>query len=309
MTLLLNGTTGVADVDGSASTPAIRGTDTNTGIFFPAADTIAFAEGGAEVMRIDSSGNVGIGTSSPVARLEVKPTADSFFTGGLRVSRHDNTTQYGAITNNGALNITCVETSIGVPSIRFNTSTDGTNVTERMRIDSSGNLLVGTTSVFGGAPFCVKGPVNANQQVVALWNPATSGTRYFMSFATEGGVTERGYITYNGTSVAISQASDERLKENIVEAPSALPRIEAMKIRSFDFKEDGRHVDYGVIAQELHSIIPAAVFEGSDNEDGTINKPWSVGLEPVIPVLIKAIQEQQAIITDLKSRIEALEQA
>ena len=56
MTLILNGTTGVADVDGSASTPAIRGTDTNTGIFFPAADTIAFAEGGAEVARFDSSG-------------------------------------------------------------------------------------------------------------------------------------------------------------------------------------------------------------------------------------------------------------
>jgi hypothetical protein len=56
MTLILNGTNGLSDVDGSASTPAIRGTDTNTGIFFPAADTIAFAEGGAEVARFDSSG-------------------------------------------------------------------------------------------------------------------------------------------------------------------------------------------------------------------------------------------------------------
>lgn len=67
MTLLLSGTTGVSDVDGSASTPAIRGTDTNTGIFFPSADTIAFAEGGTEVMRIDSSGHV------------TKPFQPSFF--------------------------------------------------------------------------------------------------------------------------------------------------------------------------------------------------------------------------------------
>jgi hypothetical protein len=58
MSLILDGTNGLSDVDGSASTPAIRGTDTNTGIFFPAADTIAFAEGGTEVMRIDSAGRV-----------------------------------------------------------------------------------------------------------------------------------------------------------------------------------------------------------------------------------------------------------
>ena len=63
MTLILSGTDGLSDVDGTAATPAIRGTDANTGIFFPAADTIGFAEGGAEVMRIDSSGNVGIGVA------------------------------------------------------------------------------------------------------------------------------------------------------------------------------------------------------------------------------------------------------
>jgi hypothetical protein len=53
MTLILSGTNGLSDVDGDASTPAVRGTDANTGIFFPAADTIAFSEGGAEAMRID----------------------------------------------------------------------------------------------------------------------------------------------------------------------------------------------------------------------------------------------------------------
>jgi hypothetical protein len=61
MTLILSGTDGLSDVDGSAATPAIRGTDANTGIFFPAADTIAFSEGGVESMRIDSAGLVGIG--------------------------------------------------------------------------------------------------------------------------------------------------------------------------------------------------------------------------------------------------------
>lgn len=71
MSLILSGTDGLSDVDGSAATPSIRGTDANTGIFFPAADTIAFSEGGAEVARFNSSGNlqtigtIGVGNATP----------------------------------------------------------------------------------------------------------------------------------------------------------------------------------------------------------------------------------------------------
>jgi len=63
MSLILSGTDGLSDVDGSASTPAIRGTDANTGIFFPAADTFATSTGGTERMRIDSSGNLLVGNN------------------------------------------------------------------------------------------------------------------------------------------------------------------------------------------------------------------------------------------------------
>ena len=64
MTITINGTTGIAGVDGSASTPAVQGTDTNTGIFFPAADTIAFGEGGAESARITSDGDFVLGATT-----------------------------------------------------------------------------------------------------------------------------------------------------------------------------------------------------------------------------------------------------
>lgn len=71
MPVVINGTTGISGVDGTAATPAIEGGDTNTGMFFPAADTIAFAEGGVESMRIDPNGRLGIGTTTPAWPLDV----------------------------------------------------------------------------------------------------------------------------------------------------------------------------------------------------------------------------------------------
>jgi hypothetical protein len=132
MTLILSGTDGLSDVDGSAATPAIRGTDTNTGIFFPAADTIAFAEGGAEVARFDSSGNLGIGTSSPDFQLQVEKTAASTFvsvvsgtsnTAGVLLGDTDSAT-IGRIEYDNASNFMALYT----------------NGSERARIDSSGNF-------------------------------------------------------------------------------------------------------------------------------------------------------------------------
>ena len=319
MTLILSGTNGLSDVDGSAATPAIRGTDANTGIFFPAADTIAFAEGGAEVARFDSSGNFGIGTATPNSRMSVAVSSTSTSVLGSYAniplllqntsSTDNNWSVIGVQDASGDFSsyIGTQNTSqASNTAIMAFATNGGSGATERMRIDSSGNLLVNTTSAAGNAS-TFKSTAGAGQQAVSFWNNATASTRYFVTFGTEASYTERGFITWNGSTTALSNASDFRLKENIVNAPSALQKIAGIQIRSFDFKEDGRHVEYGVIAQELIEVIPAAVFEGRDNEDGSINKAWSVGLEPIIPVLVKALQEQQALITALTARITALE--
>jgi hypothetical protein len=76
MAVTINGTSGISGVDGSAGTPAIQGGDANTGMFFPAADTIAFATAGTEDMRIDSSGNLMVGTTTAVGLTNIKSTSN-----------------------------------------------------------------------------------------------------------------------------------------------------------------------------------------------------------------------------------------
>jgi hypothetical protein len=130
------GATGVATFSaGTVSAPAITTTgDTNTGIFFPAADTIAFTEGGVESMRIDSSGQVGIGTSSPTQKLQVVSSGDV-----PALFESTGATTYLPLKNSGG--------QAGILStgnvLGLFTSSSGT---ERMRIDASGNVGIGTTS-------------------------------------------------------------------------------------------------------------------------------------------------------------------
>jgi hypothetical protein len=131
---------GGAFAAGSAGAPSITFTgDTNTGIFSPAADTIAFTEGGVESMRIDSSGNVGIGTSSPGVKLDVAGAIRSIVSGGTPIVYLNNgTTQHSISNSSGAM--------------PFNI--DGT---ERMRIDSAGNVGIGTSSPTAGGKLDVNG--------------------------------------------------------------------------------------------------------------------------------------------------------
>jgi hypothetical protein len=142
---------------GTAAAPSITTTgDTNTGIFFPAADTIAFTEGGVESMRIDSSGNVGIGTTSPLRRLAIAGDAQVYNTAADGASNTvigrltSQVRNYG--TNIATASFASIEFATGTwptGNIRFLTNgTDGTDGagTERMRLDSSGSLGIGTSS-------------------------------------------------------------------------------------------------------------------------------------------------------------------
>ena len=157
MPVTINGTTGIAGVDGSAGTPAVQGTDTNTGVYFPAADTLSASTGGTERMRIDSSGNVGIGTSSPTAKLDVQGSASTYsrIKGGAgtnqgsslyvtKAGSADTLTAFGDRANIVGGTPDQAAAIYTGPSVPFVFDVGGI---ERMRIDaSSGNVGVGTSS-------------------------------------------------------------------------------------------------------------------------------------------------------------------
>jgi hypothetical protein len=153
--------TGTVSVnDGTAAAPSINNIgDTNTGIYFPAEDTIAFTEGGVESMRIDSSGNVGIGTNAPDSRLDVRDAVNT----SLRVGRgsgQGNVTIYGPSGTNSASFLhngsgLFITQTGGTSGFLFrNTDGDytfstGSGNTERVRITSAGLVGIGTNAPVG----------------------------------------------------------------------------------------------------------------------------------------------------------------
>jgi hypothetical protein len=195
MSITIDGTTGISGVAGTASTPAVQGEDTNTGIFFPAADTIAFAEGGAEVARFDSSGNLGIGTPTPIAKLTVLMGTASLSVGNLS-------------TNVAQIGVSSVSDSIAFGQFVGG----GATFDEKARIDSSGNLLVGGTSAnpatAGGNP--AQSALAANGQILAavtsdavmeLNRTSTDGTlvNFRQAATVEGSISVSGTtVSYNG---------------------------------------------------------------------------------------------------------------
>jgi len=297
MSLILSGTDGLSDVDGSAATPAIRGTDANTGIFFPAADTIAFSEGGAEVMRINSSGNVGIATNSPEQALDVR--------GRIQVSNGTNGGQLGV--DGGGLAIS----SIGAAPILFSSSTFAT---ERMRIDSSGNLILGATSsshklrvvdsvdrTEGTSQFSITGNGYSAYHFMdgtAYYIGQNSNARQVRMYAGSQPTTG---VTLGVGATSWSATSDERKKDIIEDIADATQKLSGLRTVIGKYKTDDEEVRRSfLIAQDVQAVFPEAIGE---DPDGTLGLRYT----DLIPVLVKAIQEQQALITTLTERITALE--
>ena len=295
MPITISGSTGIAGVDGSASTPAVQGTDTNTGIVFPAADTVTVATGGTERMRIDSSGNVGIGTS-PSNILDVRGASSPQIT-------INNT----SATSNDSTDVT-IGTFGGTTSywsrLNYNASQHiwKTFGTERARLDTSGNFMVGTTTQVGSSKLGVD--FGTSGDGIGITN-STTGDRTPIAFYNGNGFVGR--ISTSGSVTAYLTSSDYRLKHDVQPLTSGLATIASLKPTAYKWNADNSYGE-GFIAHELQAVIPQAVTGEKDavNDDGSI-RPQGVDYSKIVVHLVAAIQELKADNDAMKERIATLE--
>jgi len=269
--------------------------NTSTGIFMPAANTIAFGTAGTEDMRITATGNVGIGTNSPTyGTLEVaQGSAGS-------VSVINNTVgdwAFRKVRSDGSNGMGIYDVSgFGVPAFYAAGS-------ERMRIDSSGNLLVGTTS--NGRTDSNGTAIDPTGIVYQNHITGTASGSFYTRFSLAG--TQIGSISQSGTTaVAYTTSSDYRLKENIAPMTGALAKVTQLKPVTYKWKEDGSDGE-GFIAHELAEVKPDCVTGEKDavDENGDI-KPQGIDTSFLVATLTAAIQELKVIVDAQAVEIAAL---
>jgi len=303
-----------------------------------------------QAMTLDASGNLGVGVTSMNASIHVQGSATT--DGSISFnSQFASTTAYNSSPASGsmvALKYTSGGSYAGMGgwSIGKENATDGNYssyfamhtranggaITERARIDSSGNLLVGTTTVANSSVATFyKTATASNQRVATFINNGTSGSTtaagiiisYPNASSGNGSTfiqcsdsnTDRFYVLGSGnvqnTNNSYGAISDIKLKENIVDATPKLEKLNQVRVVNYNLIGETQK-QIGVIAQELEQIFPGMVEESPDRDEegndlGTTTK--SVKYSVFVPMLIKAIQEQQALITQLQADVAALKGA
>jgi len=233
-----------------------------------------------QAMTLDANGNLGVGTTNPAAygKLAVRGYVSGI---GVNASTFNNVSFETSDAVNSSFYVQHGSSIVNLLSdgaMGFYTAISGT-VAERARIDSSGNLLLNTTTntYSSRAVF-----YNASNTVLHTETGST-GTSNQILFLNPNGIV--GSITTNGSATLYNVTSDQRLKENITDADSASSLIDSLQVRKFDWKADGTHQRYGFVAQELVSVAPEAVHQPTDTE-----QMMAVDYSKLVPMLVKEIQ-------------------
>jgi hypothetical protein len=280
--------------------------------------SLTFANSGTEQMRLTTTGFLGIGTSSPTAKLQVgngTGTPQSYISG----SGYDLLlgASGGTIFGYSSGTISTVFNTASVPlGIGTNASQPlifGTAATERMRILANGVVQTIGTAI-------IQANVNSPSalSVGLLVRYTGGGSQYGMQFIPSNDNTTPisfanaagSYVGQIGTTPTVTSyqtASDYRLKENVAPMQNALATVTQLKPVTYNWKVDGSN-GQGFIAHELQAVVPDCVTGEKDALDKDGNPKYQgVDTSFLVATLTAAIQEQQAIITDLKARIETLE--
>ena len=247
---------------------------TGNGLYLPAANSLGLSTNGTNAVYIDSSQNVGIGTSSPAGNLQISGGGDRslLVTGGT----------------SGTISVQLGDSAAaGQGGMSYDNSVDAlffkSNGSERMRIDSSGNVLIGQTSAsnsVNGMYLSASGGGAAN----IVHASGTASNTAYANFLYAGSII--GSIVQSGTAAVLyNVTSDQRLKENIVDAPDFGSIIDSIQVRSFDWKTDNTHQRAGFVAQELVIVAPEAVHQPANSDE-----MMAVDYSKLVPMLVKEIQ-------------------
>jgi hypothetical protein len=318
-------------VPGSASVPT-------NGMYLPAANALGFATNSTNAMYIDASQNVGIGTTSPAVKLQIGSSSTS--------TQSENIDMWGALAgSNGDIgrirfyNVNAFGNKIVAQvsgardgnnyggALLFSTGTQAdTTLTERMRIDSGGNLLVGATAAAANERQRVEGSVANNLARFVNTNAGSYGVLIQYGSGVDPNGTSNEFITCNGNlntarfavrsnggianfSANNVNLSDERVKKDIQLAGSYLDKICAIPVKTFLYKDQtDNDLNLGVIAQDVEAIAPELVSNdgfGTTPEDGVPYK--TIYQTDLQYALMKSIQELSAKNDALEARLAALE--
>ena len=185
--------------------------------------------------------------------------------------------------------VTAMKQTVGYNAITWETAAAVTQNTTQsfstaMTLDNSGHLLVGVTSASSGL-FYIRQD-SSTLPVIQVQNENSTAKQ--ISFRTNGN-SEVGSITTTFSGTAYNTTSDQRLKENIVDAPEFGSVIDSIQVRSYDWKADHTHQRAGFIAQELVTVAPEAVYQPEDPEE-----MMAVDYSKLVPMLVKEVQSLRA---------------
>ena len=313
----------------SALAPKICvGYDYDTGFFQDTTNTIGFATSGSERMRIDSSGRVGISVTSPSSYYAKDLVVGAADEGGITIVGGTNDQNYlmfadgtsGSSLYKGYIGYdhpTDLMQMVTHGALRFY---NGASSSEMGRFDASGNLLVGTTSGTGKLEVYEAGNLTEANPHFRIHGAGYSGyhfldgTAYYIGQSSTvralrlySGAETAGVALTNG-STSWGTFSDERLKydvEPVENALESLSELRTVKYRLRDVDEPDSQKKIGVVAQDLVGVLDEVIDPLQITGDDT--EYMAVRYTELVPVLIKAIQEQQATITALEARITQLE--
>ena len=249
---------------------------------------MTFQTSATERMRIDSSGNVGIGTSSPATKLDVKTAA---LAAAIQWSDNINSTGFlSTVTNGSAINS---NTALVFGS--------GTSSPERMRIDSSGNLLVGTTTNTSAGRITMSYDSGSYNGLVLSDTATGTATRNMAIFNRNG--TQVGGITTTNTLTVFATTSDYRLKTVIAPVSDAGTRIDALEPIEYEWKVGGR--TRGFLAHKFAEVYPSSVSgekDAVDEKGNPVYQSMQASTSEVMADLIAEIQSLRKRVAQLESK-------